>query len=148
MYDVVDADIRIEIDGRPPFAQGSHRFSEDGFLRSIPVLDFAWNLVVGCKHLSTSNPSVERVVVTSTDYVLEFERHDDSVQARVLEGVRNGRILAGTTLKLPNLQRECTSVGELSLASIFRENPALRGNPHLKRFALEIKMLNELILKR
>ena len=49
MYDAVDADLRIEINGRPPFPTNSYRLSEDGFLHSIPILDFIWNFVVCCK---------------------------------------------------------------------------------------------------
>ena len=145
VYDVVDADVRIEINGRTPFLPGSYRLSDDGYLRSIPVIDFAWNLVVACKHLSNSNPSTERVTVTSTHYELEFERQNDSVQLRVLEGGRAGKVIAATSLTLIELQRECKSVGELELAGIFRDNPALRGNPHLKRFASEIAMLERAI---
>jgi hypothetical protein len=145
MYAAVDADVRIEIDGKPPFAPGSHRLSDDGFLRSIPILDFAWKPVVACTHLGKSDPSIERVTVTSTDYVLEFERHTDSAQVRVRERKQGGKILAETSITLAELQRECKAVAELSLVAVFSENPALRGNPHLKRLASEIEMLSRQI---
>ncbi len=145
MYEAIDADIKIEMNGKLPFAQGSHRISKDGFLRSVPILAFYWNLVVACKRLSVEESFIERVVVTSTEYVLEFERQNALILARVREEGRTGAVLAETTLPVTELQQECKSVAELELIGILRDNPALGGNPHLKRFAAEIDALNSQI---
>src|SRR5437879_59517 len=74
MYDAVDANLLILIDGQSPFPSSEHRVSPDGGLESVPILVFVWRLAQAVEQLHHRKVSDQRLTVTSTPYDIRLER--------------------------------------------------------------------------
>jgi len=76
---------------------------------------------------------MEDIAVTSTDYVLHFERVDGDVRLRAgRQAARLPQPSFETTMSLHDIVRQVESAGRLLLVAILAENPGLEGNWSIK----------------
>ncbi len=143
MYDALDGDFLILVEGRSPFQPGSdYRISKDGALKAVPILLFLWRLAEAVNRLRSGQSTQEHVVVTSTAYALHMERQGMEIDLRVQEEGRAGRKdLARTRLSTPELVLQTKSVAELTLLSVLASNPSLENNWSLRGIRAAIEKL-------
>jgi len=142
-YDALDADVRLTVNGTPPFPSGAHRVSEDGFVSAIPVIDFLWHLAAAVMRLASGDTHHESVTLTSTDYHLDFLKDNGRVTVRVLAESSEGEfeLLAETSVPSDEVIQACTRAAELVLLGVTSANPELEGNADLQRFAATVRKL-------
>ena len=129
MYDAVDANLLMLVDGQSPFPSAGHRISPDGSLESVPILVFVWRLAQAVEQLQSRNVSDKQVSVTSTPFGIRFERRGENVTLRVEEiSTRGGHELARTVLPLRELISQTTSTAQLVFLGVIGENPRLEAN--------------------
>lgn len=122
--------------GRPVLTPSEDgRVTEDGWLASIPLLLFIWDLVASCARLAQESRSREDVDVISTDYTLAIERLGASVAIRLTKaGVGETRSVAETRLSFREFALAVLETGDLRLTWIETTNPDLKGNLRVRRF--------------
>jgi hypothetical protein len=146
IYEVLDMDVRVEIQGHPVFQVGDHRVSNDSFAQEIPIIVFLGHLLSKCRQLSAQDPSRETVYITSSQFWLEFLRTGDRVTVRVLEDKRGNLCpIAETIVSLREVQDACKSSAESALAEVVNANLELADEISMKRFSQSIEALKKQI---
>jgi hypothetical protein len=145
MYDALDADFLILIDGRSPFLEGSkYRVSPDGSLQSVPILVFLWELALSLRRILVEGGPAESVVITSTPYVLRIERRGNDVAFGVSEDTGDAlHDLAEKDLLLDELINRFKSTAELVLLSIVGSNPTLADNWSIRGLRQTLSSLDQ-----
>lgn len=141
--DLLKGDVRVPFDGRSPFIPGtSPLVTNEGAVRSVPIINFLWNLIAACDRLLAR--SMREVVDLSPSFGLQidFHRLADDVDIRLRrEGAILKRVLAEKRLAMGEMAETVAMLSNMQATILADMNPELRGNPMFTRFAQSAERL-------
>jgi hypothetical protein len=119
--DLVDAELRIDIDGVFPLLKDSFPVTEDGFRKDVPLPPFVSQLSADCRHLLFHH-SLAAVGIPSSDCGLLFVSRGQQVGVGAIVGDEE-TLQAKTRLPVQKVLEEVGNLGQSVLETVVKNNP-------------------------